>query len=77
VLLRVKFSGVLPSVLNVSSAEMTVEATPGSTLRDVLRLLDVPEGTVMVYAVNGRIRPPDYQPQDGDEITAISSIAGG
>jgi sulfur carrier protein ThiS len=75
--LKVRFSGILPSLLNLPASEAVVEAAPGSTLRDVMRLLQVPEGPGMAYAVNGRIQPPEFQPRDGDEITAIPSIAGG
>jgi sulfur carrier protein ThiS len=74
---RVVFSGILPSLLNKPASELTVETAPGSTLGDVMRLLDVPDGTTMAYAVNGRVRPPEFQPQDGDQITAIPSLAGG
>jgi molybdopterin converting factor small subunit len=31
----------------------------------------------LAYTVNGRVRPPEFQPQDGDEITAIPPMAGG
>jgi sulfur carrier protein ThiS len=74
---KVRFSGMLPSLLNVSAQEMSVEVAPDSTLRDVMRLLNVPEGTTLAYAVNGRVRPPESRPEDGDEIAVIPSIAGG
>jgi sulfur carrier protein ThiS len=74
---KVTFSGILPSLLNKPASTLAVEAAPGSTLADVMRLLDVPDGATMAYAVNGRVRPPEFEPQDGDEITAIPSIAGG
>lgn len=75
--LRVRFSGMLPSLLNVPASEVTVEAAPGSTLGDVMRSLDVPTGAAMAFSVNGRVRPAEFQPQDEDEIVAIPSIAGG
>jgi molybdopterin converting factor small subunit len=75
--LRVRFSGVLPSLLHVPASELAVEAAPGSTLGDLMRQLEVPEGAAMAYAVNGRVRPAEFKPADGDEIVAIPSIAGG
>jgi molybdopterin converting factor small subunit len=75
--LKVRFSGILPSLLGVPESETVVEAASGSTLRDLMRLLDIPEGAMMAFAVNGRVRPPEFEPQDGDEIVAIPSIAGG
>ncbi len=75
--LKVRFSGILPTLLDLPASEMLVEVKPGSTLGDVMRQLDVPEGTVMAYAVNGQVRPPEFRPHDRDEIAAIPSIAGG
>ena len=68
---------MLPSLLNVPASELTVEAAQGSTLADVMRSLDVPAAAAMAFAVNGRVRPAEFQPQDEDEIVAIPSIAGG
>ena len=75
--LRVRFSGMLPSLLHMPASEMVVEAAPGSTIGDVMRSLDVQTGAAMAFAVNGRVRPAEFQPQDEDEIVAIPSIAGG
>jgi sulfur carrier protein ThiS len=68
---------MLPSLLNVPASELAVEAAPDSTLWDVMRQLEIPEGAAMAYAVNGHVRPAEFQPEDGDEIVAIPSIAGG
>jgi sulfur carrier protein ThiS len=75
--LKVRLSGVLPSLLHVPASELVIEAAAGSTLSDVMRSLDVPAGAAMAFSVNGRVRPPEFRPQDGDEIVAIPSIAGG
>ncbi|HJW75562.1 MAG TPA: MoaD/ThiS family protein [Thermoleophilia bacterium] len=75
--LSIKFCGILPSLLDLPASEMTVDAAPGSTLGDVMRSLNVREGPAVVFAVNGKVQPPEFRPQDGDEIAAIPSIAGG
>ncbi len=76
-LLKVRFSGFPPSLLPRPAAETAVEAEPGITLAGVMRSLDVPEGSGMAFVVNGRVRPPEYQPEDGDDIAAVRSLAGG
>ncbi len=75
--LTVTFSGGLPSLLGVPARDVVVEVPEGSTIDDVIRLLDVTRGPAMAYAVNGRLRPPEFRPSEGDEIKAIAAIAGG
>jgi sulfur carrier protein ThiS len=73
----VTFSGILPSLLDKPSSPLIVEAESGCSLADVMRQLDVPASATLAYTVNGRVRPQEHRPQDGDEITAVAPMAGG
>ena len=74
---RVRLTGTLPSLLKRDSAELTAEVEKGSSLVDVMRSINVPPQVVMIYQVNGKVRTSDYQPDDGDEIVVIPAVAGG
>ena len=73
----VTFSGSLPSLLGMPTGEVVVEGRDGCTIDTVMRLLDVPQGPALAYAVNGRIRPPEFRLSEGDQIEAIAAFAGG
>lgn len=74
---RVRLTGTLPSLLKRDSAELTAEVEKGSSLVDVMRAINVPPQVVMIYQVNGKVRTSDYEPDDGDEIVVIPAVAGG
>jgi molybdopterin converting factor small subunit len=49
----------------------------GQTLADVATQSGVSPRLVMLYSVNGVLRPAEYRPVAGDEILLIPAVAGG
>ena len=74
---RVRLTGTLPSLLRRDAAEVMAEVEQGSTLVDVMRAINVPPQVVMIYQVNGKVQRSDFQPEDGDEVVVIPAVAGG
>ncbi len=74
---RVRLTGTLPSLLKRDAAEVMAEVEQGSTLVDVMRAINVPPQVVMIYQVNGKVQRSDFQPEDGDEVVVIPAVAGG
>ena len=56
---------------------VAVSVPPGDDLGRVLARLDLPPHRVHHVFVNGRRRPLDYVPQDGDELAVFPPLAGG
>jgi sulfur carrier protein ThiS len=73
----VRFCGILPAMLGLHQSEIVVEAEPGSTVGEVVRAVDIPDGVVMAFVVNGKLTTRDHEVRDGDDIAAIHPLAGG
>jgi sulfur carrier protein ThiS len=73
----VRFCGILPAMLGLHRSEMVVEVEPGSTLGDVVTAANIPDGVVMAFVVNGKMRALDHEVRDGDDIAAIHPLSGG
>lgn len=54
-----------------------VDLPERATLRDLTRLLNLPDGDVKICFINGRVQEPDFVLQDGDEIGIFPPVAGG
>ena len=54
-----------------------LDVASGSTVRDVLLLLDLPDKLDFVVAVNGQAASEDTLLSDGDRIELIPALAGG
>ena len=54
-----------------------MEAAPGSTVAEVLKILAIPDSTPKVIIVNGRAAKPSQELTDGDLLTLFPPVAGG
>lgn len=65
----------LPEPSKSSSA--TVQIPEGSTVRQLVRVLGIPDQMPAVILVNGRDATPDQVLKDGDTLTLFPPLAGG
>ncbi|MDQ7032117.1 MAG: MoaD/ThiS family protein [Desulfonauticus sp.] len=54
-----------------------IDYRPGLTVRDVLKMLDIPEEEVKVVFVNGEYKDLDTSLQDGDRLGLFPAVGGG
>jgi molybdopterin converting factor small subunit len=54
-----------------------VEVDGDLTLREILRVLGIPEGLVAFAFADGKLRRLDYRPGDGDVVTLQPPVSGG
>ncbi len=54
-----------------------VEAPEGSTGRDVIRRMGVPDDVPLVAMVNGTVQPLQHVLQDGDTLHVFPPVVGG
>jgi hypothetical protein len=57
--------------------EETVEFSSGESLGHIMEKLQIPEGDVMTFFIDGRNHPSAHVPRDGSVVELIPSIAGG
>ncbi len=57
--------------------EETLWFEPGTTARDVLKTLDIPEDRVTLIFINGRHAEPDQELKEGDTIAFFPPVGGG
>ena len=60
-----------------SAKPFPLEVEPGSTLKDLVGRLKLPEEEVKICFVNGRIMELSYNFQEGDEVGIFPPIGGG
>jgi len=54
-----------------------VELPPGSTVADLVRQLDLPQGQIKLVFVNALFRDEDHVLADGDEVGIFPPVGGG
>lgn len=69
------FAFYLPETSAGSSA--TLEVPTGSTVRQVVTLLEVPDEMPAIILVNGRDADPEQVLEDGDVLAMFPPLAGG
>jgi len=42
-----------------------------------VRAVNIPDGVVMAFVVNGKMRTLEHEVRDGDDIAAIHPLSGG
>jgi sulfur carrier protein ThiS len=56
---------------------ITVEASPGETVADLIKKAGLPEFEFGIVVVNGERQLPSYQPRDGETLELLPIISGG
>lgn len=56
---------------------ITVEASPGATIADLIKQAGLPEFEFGIAVVNGKRELLSYQPTDGETIELLPIISGG
>lgn len=54
-----------------------VEVEDDLTLKQILAVLDIPEGLVAFAFARGKFRRLDYRPTDGEAVTLQPPVSGG
>lgn len=68
-------SAYLPGASDGTSA--TLEVADRSTVGQLVRLLEIPDGMPAIVLVNGRDAAPEQVLQDGDVLVMFPPLAGG
>ncbi len=61
----------------ISAKAFKLEVEPGTTVKDLISRLKIPDEEVKIFFVNGRIMELSYCFQDGDEAGLFPPIGGG
>jgi molybdopterin converting factor small subunit len=56
---------------------MTLDVPEGTTVRELILMLQIPPGVECVRVVNGLDAPPDQRLADGDVLSLFPPLAGG
>lgn len=77
--IRVKLFATLSrfSKSRYSGAPFEMEIPEGTTIQDLLRLLNIPNEEIKITFVNGIIQSSDYIIKLGDEVGIFPPIGGG
>jgi len=60
-----------------SGVPLVLEIAEGSTLSDLIGLLNIPEKEVKLTFVNGRFQEAEYKFKDNDQVGIFPPIGGG
>lgn len=63
--------------LRETNGRLTLEVIEGTTVRDVLERVQVPEVEVGLVSVNGKLAPVETPLRDGDAVDVFPPIGGG
>jgi sulfur carrier protein ThiS len=61
----------------VKDERITIEASPGATVADLIRQVGLPECEFGIAVVNGNRELLSYRPMDGEMIELLPIISGG
>ncbi|MEW6026781.1 MAG: MoaD/ThiS family protein [Planctomycetota bacterium] len=76
--IKITAYGILRSYLGQGSVTtMEKEINPGKSVREIAGEIGIPDGMIMMVAVNDQQKDFDYIPQEGDDIKLIPPISGG
>ena len=56
---------------------ISVEASPGETVADLIKKAGLPEFEFGIVVVGGERQLPSYQPKDGETLELLPIISGG
>ena len=76
--IKIAAYGILRSYLGQNNSTFYVkEFSQPKTIGEIINDIGIPEGMVMLVAVNDKQKNFDYIPRDEDEIKLIPPISGG
>lgn len=76
--IKITAYGILRSYLGQGSVTtLEKEISQPQSIRDIVNEMGIPDGMVMMVAVNDQQKEIDYISQDGDDIKLIPPISGG
>jgi molybdopterin converting factor small subunit len=78
--MKIKISayGILKSYLGQGSVTaIDKEISPSRSIKEIISEIGIPDGMVMMIAVNDQQKDLNYVPQEGDDIKLIPPISGG
>lgn len=67
----------LDDMIQIENGVIQLKMNDGSTIGDVLKVLNIPEEPAKILLVNSKVYPPDQILQDQDHIFVFPPIAGG
>ena len=73
----VRLFGDFRRFLRETDGRLTLEVVEGTTVRDVLERVQVPEVEVGLVSVNGEVAAVETPLRDGDAVYVFSPIGGG
>ena len=73
----VRLFGEFRRLLRDRNGRLTLEVVEGTTVRDVLARVQVPEAEVGLVSVNGALAPMEAPLRDGDAVDVFPPIGGG
>jgi len=74
---HIRLFGDLRRFLRATNGRLALEVVEGTTVRDLLKGVQVPETEVGIVSVNGKLAPEETALHDGDAVDAFSPIGGG
>ena len=74
---HVRLFGEFRRLLQERNGRLTLEVVEGTTVRDVLARVQVPEAEVGLVSVNGALAPVEAPLRDGDAVDVFPPIGGG
>lgn len=73
----IRLFGQFRRLLGETDGRLTLKVVEGTTIRDALERVRVPEAEVGLVSVNGQVAPVETPLRDGDEVCIFSPIGGG
>ena len=76
--IKITAYGILRSYLgHVSVTVIDKEINSPKSIKEIISEMGIPDGMVMMVAINDQQKDFNYVPQDGDDIKLIPPISGG
>jgi len=76
--IKITAYGILRSYLGQGSVTtLEKEISQPKSIKEIASEIGIPDGMIMMVAVNDQQKDFDYVPQEGDDIKLIPPISGG
>jgi molybdopterin synthase sulfur carrier subunit len=74
---EIKLFGQFRPLLRETDGRLTLKVDEGTTVRDMLEKVKVPEAEVGMVSVNGELASMGTPLRNGDEVCVFSPVGGG